>query len=254
MVQAFCRSNKRERGAHGTVLAPPREVSPYSYDRRPPAFSPPSLRVWAARSPLQKRARALAGLRLHCAAMPSRCAGLGKPCPKGCGGCNFASTRSATHSCTPEFAHSDRSELTGSYAIGTNKVLREARGGPEDELLFNATEIEEGYVCDHFRAAALKGAAAPKRSPGRPRKTPSPQRNGENGLARCAICSGPHRKHLLQQGRRVGLADQTLSAAACDAAQVAHGTYACERVAPCPWPLSRHLTREGAVQAPELAY
>jgi len=73
----------------------------------------------------------------------------------------------------------------------------------------------------------LKGAAAPKRSPGRPRKTPSPQRNGENGLARCAICSGPHRKHLLQQGRRVGLADQTLSAAACDAAQVAHGTYAC---------------------------
>ena len=126
----WCRlsaAHKRERGAHGTVLAPPREVSPYSYDRRPPAFSPPSLRVWAARSPLQKRARALAGLRLHCAAMPSRCAGLGKPCPKGCGGCNFASTRSATHSCTPEFAHSDRSELTGSYAIGTNKVLWEAR-------------------------------------------------------------------------------------------------------------------------------
>jgi hypothetical protein len=183
--------------------------------------------------------------------MPSRCAGLGKPCPKGCLGCNHGSRRSATHFCTPEFSHSDRSELTGIYAIGTNKVLQEARGGPEDALLFNATEIEEGYVCDHFRAAALKGtlkgtAAPPKRSPGRPRKTPSPQHDGENGPALCTICSGPHRKHLLKHGRRVGLADQTLSATACDAAQVAHGTYACVNC-------KKAMQKRASAQAAEVA-
>ena len=183
--------------------------------------------------------------------MPSRCAGLGKPCPKDCRGCNHGSRRSATHFCTPEFSHSDRSELTGIYAIGTNKVLQEARGGPEDQLLFNATEIEEGYVCDHFRDAALKGtlkgtAAPQKRSPGRPRKTPSPQHDGENGPALCTICSGPHRKHLLQHGRRVGLADQTLSAAACDAAQVAHGTYACVNC-------KKAMQKRASAQAAEVA-
>ena len=92
--------------------------------------------------------------------MPSRCAGLGKPCPKDCRGCNHGSRRSATHFCTPEFSHSDHFNLTGIYAVRTSKVLSEARGGPDDQLLFDATEIAEGYVCEHFRSAAMSGAAA----------------------------------------------------------------------------------------------
>ena len=213
-------------------------------------FSPPTLHVL----PTRHCRRVLAAGLLLIAAMPSRCAGLGKPCPKDCRGCNYGSRRSATHFCTPEFSHSDHFNLTGIYAVRTSKVLSEARGGPDDQLLFDATEIAEGYVCEHFRSAAMSGAApnsaSPKRRPGRPRKTPSPpQRNGEDGPALCTICTGPQRKHLLEKkGRRVGLADQTLSATACDAAQVAHGTYACHNCKKFLDKLARKVAAEVVAQ------